>query len=120
MPTYDYKCSGCGHAFELFQQMTDKLATVCPKCNSKKIKRLIGSGSGIIFKGTGFYETDYKRKESQKPGKRKDGETQVKSSESKEKKDSAAQDASKEKQAQDTSKEKPAQSSSKNSQKDAK
>ncbi len=65
MPTYDYECPKCGHMFELFQKMTAKRLTICPQCNSKKLKRLIGSGAGIIFKGTGFYETDYKRKENQ-------------------------------------------------------
>ena len=66
MPTYDYACDKCGHAFEKFQTMTDSLLKECPKCGSKKVHRLIGSGSGIIFKGTGFYENDYKKKS--KPG----------------------------------------------------
>ena len=61
MPTYEYECTHCGHTFEAFQQITEKPIQECPKC-SKKIKRLIGSGSGIIFKGTGFYATDYKKK----------------------------------------------------------
>lgn len=63
MPTYDYECDKCG-VFEEFQMMSAKKFTECPKCGSKKIKRLIGAGMGIIFKGTGFYETDYKRKEN--------------------------------------------------------
>lgn len=62
MPTYDYECLACGHSFELFQKMTDKPIKTCPKCKKNKAKRLIGSGMGIIFKGSGFYETDYKRK----------------------------------------------------------
>ncbi|MDI6758222.1 MAG: zinc ribbon domain-containing protein [Candidatus Omnitrophota bacterium] len=61
MPTYEYKCSHCNHEFELFQKITDKHIESCPKCN-KKVKRLIGSGAGIIFKGTGFYATDYKKR----------------------------------------------------------
>ena len=61
MPTYEYVCSKCKHKFELFQSMQDKLIKKCPKCNGK-VERLLGSGSGIIFKGSGFYETDYKRK----------------------------------------------------------
>lgn len=65
MPTYDYECTHCGHRFEHFQSITGAVLTKCPKC-SKKLKRLIGSGSGIIFKGTGFYETDYKRKSAPK------------------------------------------------------
>ncbi|MCP4650677.1 MAG: zinc ribbon domain-containing protein [PVC group bacterium] len=63
MPTYDYDCDKCG-VFEVFQMMSAEKFTECPQCGSKKIKRLIGAGMGIIFKGTGFYETDYKRKEN--------------------------------------------------------
>ena len=61
MPTYDYECSKCGHTFEKFQKMSDKPLRSCPKCKGKVV-RLIGGGAGIIFKGTGFYETDYKKK----------------------------------------------------------
>jgi len=57
MPTYDYECQSCGHIFEVFQNMSDPPLTKCPKC-SKKVKRLIGGGLGIIFKGSGFYSTD--------------------------------------------------------------
>jgi putative FmdB family regulatory protein len=62
MPTYDYECSACGHVFEALQTMTEPKLTRCPKCKKNKLQRLIGSGSGVIFKGSGFYETDYKRK----------------------------------------------------------
>lgn len=62
MPTYEYECSACGHSFEELQSMTDAKLTKCPKCGKKKLDRLIGSGSGMIFKGSGFYETDYKKK----------------------------------------------------------
>lgn len=61
MPTYDFECTHCGHAFEAFQKMSDKPLSVCPKCH-KKLRRLIGAGSGIIFKGPGFYATDYRKK----------------------------------------------------------
>lgn len=61
MPTYDYKCLDCGYIFEEFQNMTDEPLTECPKCKGK-LKRLIGSGAGPIFKGSGFYHTDYKMK----------------------------------------------------------
>lgn len=61
MPTYEYECSHCGHTFEAFQGINAKPLEACPKCN-KKLKRLIGSGAGVIFKGTGFYATDYKKK----------------------------------------------------------
>ena len=60
MPTYDYECTSCGHAFELFQKISDRHLEKCPKCN-KKVRRLIGSGAGIIFKGSGFYATDYRK-----------------------------------------------------------
>ena len=59
MPTYEYKCKECGYMFELFQTMSADPVKVCPKCNGE-VKRLIGPGAGPIFKGTGFYQTDYK------------------------------------------------------------
>jgi putative FmdB family regulatory protein len=61
MPTYDYKCLKCGHTFELFQPMSADPIEKCPECNGK-VKRLIGMGAGPIFKGSGFYQTDYKNK----------------------------------------------------------
>lgn len=62
MPTYQYECSACGHQMETLQSMTEKRLTKCPKCGKNKLERLIGTGTGIIFKGSGFYETDYKKK----------------------------------------------------------
>lgn len=59
MPTYDYKCLSCGYTFEFFQKMTDEPLKTCPKCNGE-VKRLLGTGLRPIFKGSGFYETDYK------------------------------------------------------------
>ena len=59
MPTYEYKCTRCNHLFEVFQKMSDEHLNECPKCGSP-VKRLIGAGSGPIFKGSGFYHTDYK------------------------------------------------------------
>ena len=61
MPTYDYVCGACGHEFEHFQSMTDRLLRTCPKCAKKRLVRKVGGGAGLIFKGSGFYETDYKR-----------------------------------------------------------
>ncbi len=61
MPNYDYKCDDCGHLFEVFQSMKDASLKECPQCKKQTLRRLIGSGAGIIFKGSGFYETDYKR-----------------------------------------------------------
>ncbi len=66
MPTYQYECSACGHQFEILQSMNDKRLSKCPECKKSKLERLIGSGNGIIFKGSGFYETDYKNKGSGK------------------------------------------------------
>jgi putative FmdB family regulatory protein len=63
MPTYEYICNNadCLHDFEIFQSMKDDALTICPLCNQPTLRRKIGSGAGIIFKGSGFYETDYKR-----------------------------------------------------------
>lgn len=65
MPTYDYICKNCGHKFERFQSITARPLRKCPECGKISLKRLIGTGSGIIFKGSGFYQTDY-RSESYK------------------------------------------------------
>jgi len=65
MPTYDYECEKCGNKFEKFQQMKDDLIKTCPKCGGK-VARLIGGGGGILFKGSGFYATDYKNKKEPK------------------------------------------------------
>ncbi len=59
MPTYEYECQKCGHRFEEFQSMTAKPLTRCPECKGK-VKRLIGAGAGFLFKGSGFYTTDYR------------------------------------------------------------
>lgn len=64
MPTYEYVCPKCHHAFEAFQSMNAAPLTQCPKCGKRGLKRLIGSGSGLIFKGSGFYITDYKNKKA--------------------------------------------------------
>lgn len=67
MPTYDYRCSSCGHEFEEFQSMSAKALVKCPECGKNSLERLIGIGAGVLFKGGGFYETDY-RSESYKKG----------------------------------------------------
>ncbi len=61
MPTYEYECKSCGHRFENFHSMTAKPIKTCPKCHKKSVNRLIGSGAGFIFKGSGFYATDYRK-----------------------------------------------------------
>ncbi|MEM1445882.1 MAG: zinc ribbon domain-containing protein [Planctomycetota bacterium] len=60
MPTYEYVCNACGHEFEEFQAITAKPLRKCPACGKLKLQRLIGTGAGVIFKGSGFYETDYR------------------------------------------------------------
>lgn len=67
MPTYDYICGACKHHTEIFHSMADSPRRKCPKCSKLKLVRQIGMGGGVIFKGTGFYETDY-RSESYKKG----------------------------------------------------
>ncbi len=62
MPTYDYRCSHCDHEFELFQSMSASVKKKCPACNKMTLERLIGTGAAVIFKGSGFYETDYRSK----------------------------------------------------------
>jgi putative FmdB family regulatory protein len=65
MPTYEYQCDACEHGFEEFQSMSEAALTKCPKCGKKKLRRLFGTGAAILFKGAGFYQTDY-RSESYK------------------------------------------------------
>lgn len=60
MPTYEYRCGSCGARFERFQKMTDEPVSVCPECGEEEVERLISSGGGLVFKGSGFYATDYR------------------------------------------------------------
>ena len=71
MPTYDYLCQSCNYQFEKFESISARPAKKCPDCGKLKLKRLIGTGAGVIFKGSGFYETDY-RSESYKKGQEKE------------------------------------------------
>jgi putative FmdB family regulatory protein len=71
MPTYDYRCDACGHEFERFQSITAPAVRRCPKCGRRKVRRLIGAGGGILFRGKGFYQTDY-RSESYRKAAEKD------------------------------------------------
>ncbi|MFT6863277.1 MAG: putative FmdB family regulatory protein [Akkermansiaceae bacterium] len=88
MPNYDYKCDTCAHVFEIFQSMNDTKLTDCPQENCHgQVKRLLGTGAGIIFKGSGFYQTDY-RSESYKAGAKKESEASAPKKEKKEKKES--------------------------------
>lgn len=98
MPTYDYICDNCGHQFEEFQSITAGALRKCKKCGKNKLKRLIGTGAGVIFKGSGFYETDY-RSESYKKGEKSEKSTADKDKKSdkstSESKDSKSGDKSK-------------------------
>jgi putative FmdB family regulatory protein len=80
MPTYEYACAKCGHEFEQFQSMRDEPLKKCPKCGKSGVKRLLGTGAGLIFKGSGFYITDYKKKSG---GEAKGSDAKPASSESK-------------------------------------
>ncbi len=71
MPTYDYECDACDHAFELFQSISEPLKKKCPECGRMKLRRLFGTGAALLFKGSGFYQTDY-RSESYKSGAKAD------------------------------------------------
>ncbi|MBI4834211.1 MAG: zinc ribbon domain-containing protein [Planctomycetes bacterium] len=83
MPTYQYECKKCGHSFEQFQLIKAATLEKCPKCGFKGLKRLIGSGGALIFKGSGFYINDYCRPKSQGAK----AKTRLKSSENSTKKD---------------------------------
>lgn len=74
MPTYDYECDACGHRFELFQSISADPEKKCPECKKLKLRRLIGTGAAVMFKGSGFYQTDY-RSESYKKSASADSKT---------------------------------------------
>ena len=106
MPTYEYICNKCQHEFEQFQSMKARPIRKCPKCGKLSVQRLIGAGAGIIFKGSGFYQTDYRSEgykkavESEKKTTSKDTtqnktETKSKDSKSSEKAESVAKDKKK-------------------------
>ena len=67
MPTYEYLCKACGHTLEEFQSITEPPLQTCPKCNTDNLARVMGSGVGVIFKGTGFYLTDYRKSSEARP-----------------------------------------------------
>ena len=77
MPTYEYACEQCG-IFEVFQSMSEDALKCCPTCDSKKVQRLISGGAGVIFKGDGFWETDYNRSDDYKKKSQSDGGTESK------------------------------------------
>lgn len=73
MPTYEYLCDACGHRFDELQSFSEEPLTKCPACKKKKLQRLFGTGAAVLFKGSGFYETDY-RSESYQAAAKKDSE----------------------------------------------
>ncbi|MSR32558.1 MAG: zinc ribbon domain-containing protein [Gemmataceae bacterium] len=89
MPTYEYECDACGNRFDEFQSFSDKVLKKCPKCKKAKLRRLFGTGSAILFKGSGFYETDYRSDNYQKGAKA--------DKDSSEKKDAPAKDTTSDK-----------------------
>ena len=82
MPTYEYECEKCGHRFEVFQTMTEKPRKRCPKCRGK-LRKLVGGGSGMIFKGSGFYVTDYRSKSYKEQKRKESGDAPKKKDEAK-------------------------------------
>lgn len=94
MPTYDYECDACGHEMELFQGIKDPVKKKCPECGKNKLRRLFGTGAAIVFKGSGFYQTDY-RSDSYKKGEKaaKDAKSKKSESKSSEKKSSSKSDS---------------------------
>ncbi len=74
MPTYDYECDACQHAFELFQSINEPVKKKCPECGKNKLRRLFGIGAAVVFKGSGFYTTDY-RSDSYKKAAEKDSKS---------------------------------------------
>jgi len=107
MPTYEYVCNNCQHEFEQFQSIKAKPVRKCPKCGKLSLQRLIGAGAGVIFKGSGFYQTDYrsevykkaaeseKKSSTDKDTQKKETETKAKDSKSGEKPKTAAKDKKK-------------------------
>lgn len=74
MPTYEYRCNACGHRFEKLQKFSDDPIRTCPECGEDEAERLISSGAGLVFKGSGFYATDYRNSSGRREGKERAGE----------------------------------------------
>ena len=83
MPTYEYRCNECSHKFEMFQSIKSDPVKECPSCGRSSVERIIGSGGAIIFKGSGFYQTDYRSEEYKSRAKK---ETEIAKPETKDKK----------------------------------
>jgi len=77
MPTYEYRCENCGNEIEVMQSMKDAPLTKCPKCGKETLKKMVSGGAGLIFKGSGFYLTDYKNKKTSEASAPKKSETKT-------------------------------------------
>ena len=101
MPTYDYECSACSHKFEEFQRITEEPLKKCPECGKNKLNRLFGTGAAIVFKGSGFYQTDYRsdsyKKAAEADSKKSEPKSDSKSSEKTSESKTASKKASKSK-----------------------
>ncbi|HEY1686001.1 MAG TPA: zinc ribbon domain-containing protein [Tepidisphaeraceae bacterium] len=95
MPTYEYKCQACGHEFEKFQSITAGPIRKCPKCGKNKVKRLLSAGAGLIFKGSGFYITDYRSEQYKNAAKSEAGASGDKAAEKSDSKPAADKPAAK-------------------------
>lgn len=94
MPTYDYVCDACNHEFELFQSITASAKRKCPECGKLKLRRLFGTGAAIVFKGSGFYQTDYRSDSYKKAADADKKSSDSKSSESSKSSDSSSSSSS--------------------------
>ena len=94
MPTYDYECGACGHTLEVFQGINDPVKKKCPECGKSKLSRLFGTGAAIVFKGSGFYQTDY-RSDSYKKDAKADKKSKESSGDSKKSNSTGESSASK-------------------------
>jgi len=114
MPTYDFECPDCGHKFEEMQSISAKPIKKCPNCGKRRVKRLIGTGAGLIFKGSGFYLTDYARKGGEPKGDSKpDAKAEPKSEPKPEAKSESKPEAKPESKAESKPDSKPAKTSKK-------
>jgi putative FmdB family regulatory protein len=93
MPTYDYECDACGHTFELFQTISEPVKRKCPECKKQKLRRLFGTGAAVMFKGSGFYQTDY-RSDSYKKAAAAENKSTSETSESSSKSEGKSPDSS--------------------------
>ena len=113
MPTYEYRCDACGNEFEKFQSITSAPIRKCPKCGKNKVRRLISTGAGLIFKGSGFYITDYRDSSYKEKAKSESGEKSEKK-ESSETKTTEAKAGETKAEAKPATEKKPAEAKPKN------